>query len=189
MHEEVIIAGSGGQGVLVTGEILAIAGMLKSKQVAWMPEYGPATRGGTVNCTTIISDEEIGSTVVDMPSCVIVMNQPSLERFLFTIKDSGLVVVNSSLVSVDSMPGAQETIKERNLTLIEIDANAIAQSIKNSRAANLVMLGAYVKYSGVLPMTGVLEAVSEWSRENGKEAFLAINKKALRAGAKTVRAK
>lgn len=174
MLEEIIIAGFGGQGVLVLGEILATAGMLDGKYVAWMPEYGPETRGGTANCTVIVSDEEIGSTVVDAPSCIIIMNQPSLEKFLPKVLKNGLAIVNSSLVSIK--PGKQKT------AVIEINANAIAQDIGNPKAANLVMLGAYIAKFGAIRAEMALEAIEEWSKHNEKEDFLEANKKALMAG-------
>ena len=81
MKQEFIIAGFGGQGVLLLGQMLAYAGMMEGKQVSWMPSYGPEMRGGTANCTVVISDEEIGSPVVSQPSCVIALNLPSLDKF------------------------------------------------------------------------------------------------------------
>lgn len=184
MLKEIIIAGAGGQGALAAGEILAIAAMLEGKKVAWIAEYGPAMRGGTANCTVIISDEEIGSTIVDAPPCVIVMNQPSSDRFLPKIQSEGLAIINSSLVS--SKPRIP---KIQGVTFIEVEASTIAQNIGNLMVANLVMLGAYVAYSGVVSMKRVLEALNEWSKEKGKEDFLKTNRRALRAGARIMRTK
>jgi len=179
MIEEVIIAGSGGQGILVLGEILAIAGLRNGKHVAWIPEYGPATRGGTANCTVIISDEPIGSTMVDTPSCIIVMNQPSLQKFLPKLKKSGVLISNSSFCSVQS--------EQSDVDVLEIDANTIAQGIGDIRAANLVMLGAYIAYRNILPTEKILRALTEWSHTNQKEGFLEINRKAIRAGIRLAR--
>lgn len=189
--EEVIIAGFGGQGILVMGEILGIACMLDGKHVAWMPEYGPETRGGTANCTVVISSNEIGSTVADMPSSIIVMNQPSLERFLPKIQSDGLVIVNSSLVSLKPQTtegGCSPAPSEgKSAKIVNVEATTIAQRIGNRQTANLVMLGAYIVQTGIVPMKKVLEALEKWSLENGKEAFLKVNKTALISGTRAVR--
>ena len=98
MRQEIIIAGFGGQGVLLMGQILTLAGMLENKYVSWIPSYGPEMRGGTANCSVIISDEPIGSPVVDEATAVVVMNLQSLDKFEATVTPKGVLIINSSLI-------------------------------------------------------------------------------------------
>lgn len=177
MLEQVIIAGSGGQGVLLIGEIVARAGMLAGYDVTWIPEYGPATRGGTSNCTVTISDEEIGSPIADAPQCVIAMNQLSFNKFFPRIRRGGLIIINSSLVSANS--------ERRDVTIIEIDANEIAQNLGTIQAANFVMLGAYIAHRGIVSQDAVMEAIKEWSKQHEKQAFLEVNERALLEGVRS----
>src|SRR5690554_7916249 len=98
MAYEVIISGFGGQGVMSLGQLLTYAGMLEGKDVSWMPSYGPEMRGGTANCTVIISTEKIASPLSFKPDTLIVMNSPSLNKFLSTVKKNGSIYLNSSLI-------------------------------------------------------------------------------------------
>lgn len=180
MRKEIIFAGEGGQGPLTAGKILANAIVLNGKYAIWVSEYGPEARGGTANCSVIISDEEIGSPLVDTPHCIIVMNQLSLTRFLQQAEAGCVVIINSSLVSLKSIG-----LKIPGVEFVEIDANTIAEDTGNPQAANLVMLGAYIAHSNVVPIAKALKGLEKWSRENEKESFLETNKKALLAGAQT----
>lgn len=137
MKQEFIIAGFGGQGVLLLGQMLAYAGMLEGKQVSWMPSYGPEMRGGTANCTVVISDEEIGSPVVSQPSCVIALNLPSLDKFEPMVKPGGLLLINSSLV--DREP------RRDDIKAVALPATEIASELGNIRVTNMVALGALVQ--------------------------------------------
>ena len=142
MLEEVIIAGFGGQGLMLMGRLLAYAGMLEGRKVAWMPSYGPEMRGGTANCTVIISSEEIASPIVTNPKTVIAMNKPSLDKFESLIQKDGLIVLNNSLID--------QEVKRDDIKVLKIPANDIANKLGNLRVANMVTLGAYVKKSGVV---------------------------------------
>ena len=102
MHHEIIIAGFGGQGIMSMGQLLAYAAMLEEKEVSWLPSYGPEMRGGTANCTVILSNEKIGSPIVSNPNCSIVMNRPSLDKFELLVVKDGLLIYNLSL---DISPG------------------------------------------------------------------------------------
>ena len=136
MKEEVIIAGFGGQGVMSMGKILAYAGMKEQKEVSWIPSYGPEMRGGTAHCTVTISDKKIASPMSSNPDNIIVMNYPSLEKFINKVKSEGLVLINSSLIN--------STVDRKDVEVIEVPANAIARELGNNKIANMVMLGAYI---------------------------------------------
>ena len=97
-HQEIIIAGFGGQGILSAGRLLAYAGMLENKNVSWLPSYGPEMRGGTANCPVIISDEPVGSPILNRATSLIVMNGPSLDKFEEMVVDGGVIITDSSLV-------------------------------------------------------------------------------------------
>ncbi len=153
MRNDVIIAGFGGQGVLLAGKLLAWAGMLGGKFVTWFPSYGAEMRGGTANCTVIISDEEIGSPVVDNPGALIAMNEASAVKFSGNVGRGGVIILNSSLV--------KEEIKKPGRRVYKVPANEIAGAIGNPRVVNMVMLGAYLKVSGAASIGQITKALEE----------------------------
>ena len=102
MQTEVVMAGFGGQGIMLIGKLLAYAGLDEGKEVAWLPSYGPEMRGGTANCTVVLSDRAIGSPVINSPYASVVMNRPSLDRFGSDVKKNGILIINSSLIDVKS---------------------------------------------------------------------------------------
>jgi len=173
MLEEVIIAGFGGQGLMLMGRLLAYAGMLEGKKVAWMPSYGPEMRGGTANCTVIISSEEIASPIVTNPKTVIAMNKPSLDKFESLIQKDGLIVLNNSLID--------QEVKRDDIRVLKIPANDIANKLGNLRVANMVTLGAYVKKSGVVRLESILKAL-EKALAGKNQKILDLNKVALKKG-------
>ncbi|RQD69680.1 MAG: 2-oxoacid:ferredoxin oxidoreductase subunit gamma [Tindallia sp. MSAO_Bac2] len=134
MMDKVIMAGFGGQGIMFLGKVLAYAGMTTDLELCWIPSYGPEMRGGTANCSVILSDEEIHSPVVDLADAVVVMNQPAYERFKSRVKPGGVLIVNSSLATTDN--------KREDITIIEIPASEIANNLGNASIANMVCLGA-----------------------------------------------
>lgn len=167
-----VIAGFGGQGVLSMGLNLAQAAMLEGKNVTYLPSYGAEVRGGTANCTVAISDDEIASPVASSPEFVIAMNQPSVVRFQNQIQSGGLFFINSSLVEID--------ISRGDVNIINVPAGSIAEELGNPKAANMVMLGAFTKKSGLVLLSGVIEALK--NTLGAKQKLLAVNEKALRAG-------
>ncbi len=173
MLEEVIIAGFGGQGLMLMGRLLAYAGMLEGKKVAWMPSYGPEMRGGTANCTVIISSEEIASPVVTNPKTFIAMNKPSLDKFESSIQKDGLIVLNNSLID--------QEVKRDDIKVLKIPANDIANKLGNLRVANMVALGAYVKKSGVVKLESIFKAL-EKALAGKNQKILDLNKVALKKG-------
>jgi 2-oxoglutarate ferredoxin oxidoreductase subunit gamma len=173
MKERVIMAGFGGQGVLLAGVILANAGMMSGKEVSWLPSYGPEMRGGTANCQVTVSDRPIGSPLIDTPDSLIVMNGPSLLKFEEKLKSEGLLMINSSLIGNIS--------KRDDIRKYFIPVNDIAIEIGNNKVANVVMLGAYIAASGVLDIVRVEKAITEVIGTK-KHELIDINLKALRRG-------
>ena len=178
MLERIIISGFGGQGVMLIGRLLAYAGMIEGKKVAWMPSYGPEMRGGTANCTVLISSNEIGSPIVSHPKVLIAMNQPSLDKFESNVSENGLIILNDSLI--------KREVNRNDVKVIRIPADDIADKLGNSRAANMVVLGAYVKQSGVVKMETIFKALEKALAGRNKK-ILELNKKALKQGAELVK--
>ncbi|GAG29373.1 unnamed protein product [marine sediment metagenome] len=178
MLERIIISGFGGQGVMLMGRLLAYAGMIEGKKVAWMPSYGPEMRGGTANCTVLISTKEIGSPIVSHPKALIAMNQPSLDKFEPNVREDGLIILNSSLI--------KHKVKRNDVDIIRIPADDIADKLGNSRAANMVVLGAYVKKSRVVKLETIFKAL-EKALAGRNQKLIDINKKALKQGAELVK--
>ncbi|NUM47310.1 MAG: 2-oxoacid:acceptor oxidoreductase family protein [Anaerolineales bacterium] len=134
MQTDIVISGFGGQGVLFAGQVLAYAAMDTGLNVTWIPSYGPEMRGGTANCTVIISNEEIGAPLVKHPMAVIALNLPSLDKYEPIASVGGVMVVNSSLVNRD--------IQRKDLNGIGIPVNEIAERLGDRRLANMVAIGA-----------------------------------------------
>jgi 2-oxoglutarate ferredoxin oxidoreductase subunit gamma len=174
MDEEIIMAGFGGQGVLFAGQLLAYAAVEAGMHVTWIPSYGPEMRGGTAHCTVVISDEPIGSPLVRHPTSVIALNLPSFEKYEQLVKPGGLVIYNRSLIEV--APGRED------VRYVAVPANVIAEELGNVRQANVVLLGAFLSVTGLLPLETVERALDHHLSER-QRAFLASNKEALRRGA------
>lgn len=172
-EERIIIAGFGGQGVLMLGKLLAAAGMAEGRQVTWLPSYGPEMRGGTANCHVIISDEEIGAPIVSEATGLIAMNLPSLDRFEASVVPGGWLLLNSSLVPRGPV--------RRDLRALTIPVNEIAQRQGSARVANVVMLGACLALCHPVGRTSVAAAIEEVLGA-GKRHLLEINLNALEAG-------
>ena len=175
MQTEIVIAGFGGQVVLFTGQLLAYAAMDAGKEVTWIPSYGPEMRGGTANCTVVISDEEIGSPMVSSPQAVIVMNLPSLDKYEPMVKPGGVLVVNETMVDRE--------VKRKDVKTIMVKANAIAEELGDRRMMNMVMLGALIANLPVLPLEAIEKALDGHLPERHKR-LLPQNYKALKEGAK-----
>lgn len=174
MQQEVIIAGFGGQGVLFAGQLLTYAAMDAGKDVTWIPSYGPEMRGGTANCTVVVSDEEIGSPFVKNPTAVLAMNLPSLDKYENLVKPGGVLVVNTSMVN--------RKVEREDITVISIPANEVAEAAGTKRAVNMVMLGALLGNSDILSLEALEAALEDHLPERHKK-FLPANKEALRQGA------
>lgn len=175
MERSIIIAGFGGQGVILAGKILAQAGMDHGLEVTWLPSYGPEMRGGTANCTVVLSDEAVGSPIVDEATALIAMNLPSLDKFEKLVADGGRIVVNRSLI--------ERQVERPDVEASYVDINQIArEKVGNARTINMVALGAYVKASGAVPLQVVKDAMAHSMRKSGKDKFIDMNDRALEAG-------
>jgi len=170
---DVIMAGFGGQGVLLIGNLLAYAGMKEKLNVTYIPVYGVEMRGGTANCTVVLSEDEIGSPIINTPKSLIVMNRPSLDKFQPKLASGGIQIVNSSLVD----PKLVE--KGGRIRTVLVPANELADTVGNARAVNTIMLGAYVAATGMVKLSTVEECLSAVMPAK----IVPLNVTALRAGA------
>ncbi len=177
--QQAIFAGFGGQGVLLMGQILAKAGMLDGRNVLWIPSYGPEMRGGTANCSVIVSDQPVGSPVIAAGEAtdVVVMNLPSLHKFEESVMPGGRLFINTSLI--------EEKPTRTDITVVNVPVNDIAQELGNARVANMVMLGAFLKATGAAREESVMEALRA-SLGKAKEGLLPVNRQALARGASAV---
>jgi 2-oxoglutarate ferredoxin oxidoreductase subunit gamma len=177
MIQEFIAAGSGGQGVLLIGQIIAYSAICKGMEASWIPSYGPEMRGGTANCSFIIADEEIGSPVVETPNILFSMNQPSMDKFGSTVQDNGLIIVNSSLVT--------KIQKKALVKVVEVPTAEIAIELRSTKVENMVMLGAFL---GVNPIITIDEAINALTAKLGnKPKVIELNRKAMEKGAECVK--
>ena len=172
MTEKILIAGFGGQGIMLMGELLAYAAMMEGKQVTYMPSYGPEMRGGTANCSVIISDKQISSPIITEPTILVVMNEPSLDKMEKMVCPNGSVFMNKSIINRD--------VLRSDLEMHAIYCNAIAQEIMSEKIANIVMLGALIKNTGIVSMDSIVKVMNQ--KFTGKKAeMLPVNFKALAA--------
>ena len=174
LYKDVVMAGFGGQGLMFIGKLLAYSAMKEGRHVTWIPSYGPEMRGGTANCTVVISNEEIGSPVTAHPHAILVMNNPSLEAFEPRLQTGGLLLFSSSMVN--------RSVTRRDIKAIAIPATEIATSVGTERAANMVMLGAYVALTRIVGEKSVIVGLKELF---GKKIDLfEVNTRALEEGIK-----
>ena len=173
MMKQFIFAGFGGQGMLLIGKFLAMACMLDGKHVSWLPSYGPEMRGGTANCSVTVSDEPVGSPLVDMADCIVAMNRPSLDKFECKVKPGGVLVINSSIID--------RKAERDDIKVIYCDAQRIAEDIKNPKGANVAILGSLMAAEPIVSDELMAEAIRIELGER-KAKFLPGNMKALEAG-------
>lgn len=170
---EILIAGFGGQGVLTAGQLLAYAGNFEGKQVSWVPAYGPEQRGGTANCSVVVSDRPIACTLVTEPTACIVMNQPSLDKFEPAVQKAGVLVVNTSL--------CDKPATRRDLTVIALPATDLASELGSPKFANMVALGALIAAVPMVEPETVLKAMIKVMGED-KVRFVPVNRAAIERG-------
>jgi 2-oxoglutarate ferredoxin oxidoreductase subunit gamma len=177
MEKSFVFAGFGGQGVILAGKLLAQAGVDHGLQVTWLPSYGPEMRGGTANCTVVLSDEPIGSPVVDNPTALVAMNLPSLDRFEKTVAEGGTILINSSLIT--------RPTERSDVRVLNVPANDIAVSLGNPRAANMVALGAIVKATGIISLELMKSTMAKVLSHKDSAKLIGVNEQALEAGYNT----
>ena len=178
MREEVVMAGTGGQGIMIMGQLLAHAAMLEDRHVVWFPSYGPEARGGTADCTVIISSDEIGSPISAHPDTLIGMHGFLFQKFQPTVKTDGRLLVNSSLIEPASARG--------DCRVLSIPANVIAEELGNVRVANMIVLGAYAAWTEAVSLDSLLASLPEVFPPH-RHKFIPLNEEALRRGAELVK--
>ncbi len=178
MEQQFVIAGFGGQGVLLIGTLVAKAAMLEDKDVSWMPSYGPEMRGGEANCAVVVSDEPIGSPLVTEPPVLVAMNKPSLVKFMPTMAPGGTLLYNSSLIE-------GVTLRD-DINIIPVPCNEIADKLQNTRVANMVMLGAIQAATDVVSDEHLTQTLKDFLGE-GKAHMLDINQQAIAQGRAVVK--
>ena len=167
---KLFFAGSGGQGVLLMGQMIAYAAMMEGKAVTFLPSYGPEMRGGTANCTVVVSDKPISCPLIFEADAVIAMNLPSLTKFESLVKSGGKLFINSTLID---RPATRKDVE-----LVDVPANEIALRLGNGRAANMVMLGELVRRTGVVEEASI-EKMLKKVFSGKKEKLLTLNQQAF----------
>lgn len=173
MTERIIIAGAGGQGIMIMGKVLAEAAMQENKFVTWLPAYGAEVRGGTAHCMEIISDREIASPYIDQADDLIIMNYPSWMKFRHRVKTKGLILVNSSLVTKDS--------DAKISNILRYPFTELAIKLGNIKVANMIALGSYLARNKIVQRDTVLKVVAGIVPKEKKD-LIEINQKAFYCG-------
>ena len=173
-----IFAGFGGQGVLLIGKLVACAGMDEGRNVSWLPSYGPEMRGGTANCSVVVSDDPIASPVLSMADCVIAMNTPSLDKFEANVLPGGKLFINSSIID--------KKATRTDIDVYYVPCNDIADQLGNPKVLNMAMLGAYLEATKVVGVESVLQALLHSLGEK-KAHLIPLNRQAIEMGAESIR--
>lgn len=176
-YQDVIIAGFGGQGVMLIGNLLAQAGMEHGLEVSFIPVYGAEMRGGTANCSVVVASDEMTTPIVLSPDTVIVLNEPSLAKFEPMVKPGGLLIVNTSLVN--SKP------TRTDIKIVNVACNEIASELGNPKVMNMVAMGAFAKATGAITIEGIARALPKVYKKL-KPEVIKLNVKALQRGAAAV---
>ena len=168
-----VFSGFGGQGIVMMGYLLATAGMVEDKNVTCLPSYGAEVRGGTANCTVVISTEEIASPVASEPEYAVLMNNPSLIRFQNLVQSGGTILLNSSMIEARPIRG--------DLDIVPVPASDLAKQLGQDKVTNMVMLGALIKKSGMVSVETLLRVLKDaFSSRN--PGIVKLNKSALMVG-------
>jgi len=174
MYQGIRISGFGGQGVISAGILLAYSGMVEGKEVSFFPSYGAEMRGGTANCSVVIASDEVTTPIVSEPDTVIVLNEPSLEKFEPLVKPGGLLIINSSLVN--SKPS------RKDIRILYVPCNEIAGELGNTKIMNMVALGAFAANTGAISLDAITRALPKVYKKL-KPEVIELNVKALKRGA------
>lgn len=172
MENRLTVAGFGGQGVMMIGQLLCYASVDNGREALFLPHYGPEQRGGTANCTVILSDSAIGSPISKEIQCLIAMNKPALEKFQDNVSQTGVIFINSDQISSDDV--------RKDVKCFAVPVDSIARELGSQKVANIVMLGAYVKYSRFFSKEEILNTVC--AKLAKKPEFLEMNKLAIAKG-------
>ncbi len=173
MHEELIFAGFGGQGVLFAGQLLAYTALAEGKHVTWIPSYGPEMRGGTANCTVVVSDEPIGSPVCKHPSVAVAFNNPSMEKYEPMVREGGLFIINNSMILRQP--------ERADIEIVQLPATTLAGDLGSARVANMLLFGALLSRRPIVAMETVQHVLIEKLGER-KAHLHEVNITALKRG-------
>ena len=173
MYTQILIAGFGGQGVLFAGKVLAYKGLEEEKQISWLPSYGPEMRGGTANCSVIISDTPVGSPIVSEPDILIVMNLPSLDKYESAVKSGGSVFIASTLI--------ERRVERTDISAHYIPATKMARDLGIPTLANMIMTGKVIRETEVIGMDGLRDALAKTVSAKHQD-LIDANLRAIEAG-------
>ena len=173
MTTQILIAGFGGQGVLFAGKLLAYKGLVDGKQLSWLPSYGPEMRGGTANCSVILSDDPVGSPIVSHPDVLIAMNLPSLEKYENTVVPGGMILVESTLI--------EKKVARDDVKVFYVPATKMAQDMGAPTLANMIMVGKLIRECEAVNDGHIEETLHKVVSARHQDLF-DINKKAIQAG-------
>ena len=169
-----LFSGFGGQGILFSGKFLAYKGLTEDKQVSWLPSYGPEMRGGTASCSVIISDDLIGSPIVDCPDVLVAMNLPSLDKFEKTVKAGGTIILDSTLI--------ERKVERTDVNVVYLPATRLANENGCPTLANMIIVGKLLKVTGDYDEKSIEETLKKVISAKRAD-MLEINKKAMQLGA------
>lgn len=173
MTTQLLLAGFGGQGILFAGKFLAYAGLLEGRQLSWLPSYGPEMRGGTANCSVILSDEPVGSPIVSNPDILVAMNLPSLDKYEDAVVPGGMIFVDSTLI--------ERKVKRDDVKVFYIPATQLAQQMSAPTLANMIITGKLIAESGIIKNESIEQTLGKIV--SAKRAnLLEVNLKALKCG-------
>ena len=170
---KIILAGFGGQGILFAGKVIAYAGLKAEREVSWLPSYGPEMRGGTANCSVVVSDEPVGSPVIPNPDILIAMNRPSLDKFENLVEEKGYIVYDSSLID--------RKVERKDVNVFPIPATQLAREAGLDSLANMVVVGQMLKATGIYTLDEISKGL-EKSVPPSKAALLEKNVQAIKLG-------
>ncbi len=178
MSEEIIIAGFGGQGVLSMGQIICYSGVMQGKEVSWMPSYGPEMRGGTANCTAIISDEQISSPVLTEFDTAVVLNQPSMDKFEDAVKPGGLLIYEEN--------GMTRKPRRKDIHICAIAAYDESVKMNNTKVFNMIVIGGFLKVKPIIELENVIKGLEKVLPERYHH-LIPLNEEAIHRGMKIIK--
>ena len=170
---QILIAGFGGQGVLFAGKFLAYKGLVQDKQISWLPSYGPEMRGGTANCSVIISDMPVGSPIIEKPDILVAMNLPSLQKFVNAVVPGGKIIIDSTLIDAK--------VERTDVEVFYIPATQMAKDAGFSTLANMILTGKVLKETDAVTYEGNKETLESFIPAK-KANLIDVNCQALQAG-------
>jgi 2-oxoglutarate ferredoxin oxidoreductase subunit gamma len=168
-----LLAGFGGQGIMMVGQLLSIAADNIGKKSTFYPSYGPEQRGGTANCSVVISDEEVGSPVVNKPDVLVCFNQAALAKFIDSLKPGGALILNASLAHPKS-------VMRKDIEILAVDADNLAESLGSAKVSNIILLGAIARKTGIVTLKELQDTVAKKLAK--RPELLELNKRAVQCG-------